>query len=63
MADEVVLNKAAVIERCLERVIEDYENHEAELETNYTRQDAIVLTPPSGFGGRYRPRHARDARG
>lgn len=43
MADEVVLNKAAVIERCLERVIEEYENHEAELETNYTRQDAIVL--------------------
>lgn len=43
MADEVVLNKAAVIERCLGRVVEEYEGHEAELETNYTRQDAIVL--------------------
>jgi uncharacterized protein YutE (UPF0331/DUF86 family) len=43
MADGVVLNKAAVIERCFERVIEEYENHEADLETNYTRQDAIVL--------------------
>lgn len=43
MADEVVLNKAAVIERCLKRVTEEYENNEAELESNYTRQDAIVL--------------------
>lgn len=43
MADEVVLNKAAVIERCLKRVIEEYRNHEDQLETDYTRQDAIVL--------------------
>lgn len=43
MADEVVLNKAAVIERCLVRVAEEYEGHEDELETNHTRQDAIVL--------------------
>lgn len=43
MADEVVLNKAAVIERCLKRVTEEYEGHEDELERNYTRQDAIVL--------------------
>lgn len=43
MADEVVLNKVAVIERCLKRIIEEYEDHEDELETDYTRQDAIVL--------------------
>lgn len=43
MADEVVLNKAAVIERCLKRIGEEYEGHEDELEINYTRQDAIVL--------------------
>lgn len=43
MADEVVLNKAAVIERCLERITEEYVNNEAELESNHTRQDAIVL--------------------
>lgn len=43
MADEVVLNKAAVIERCLERIVEEYEGNEAALETDYTRQDAIVL--------------------
>ena len=41
--DDVLLNKAAVIERCLARIIEEYEGHEDELETNYTRQDAIVL--------------------
>ena len=43
MADEVVLNKAAVVERCLKRITEEYEDHEDDLETNYTRQDAIVL--------------------
>ena len=43
MADEVVLNKVAVIERCLKRVAEEYEDNEDELESNYTRQDAIVL--------------------
>ena len=43
MADEVVLNKAAVIERYLQRIGEEYEGHEDELEINYTRQDAIVL--------------------
>ena len=41
--DDVLLNKAAVIERCLARIAEEYEGHEDELETNYTRQDAIVL--------------------
>ena len=43
MADEVALNKVAVIERCLRRIGEEYEGHEHDLETNYTVQDAIVL--------------------
>ena len=43
MADDVLLNKAAIIERCLARVAEEYQGHESELETNFTRQDAIVL--------------------
>lgn len=43
MADEVVLNKAASIERCLERITQEYRGHEDELEHNYTRQDAIIL--------------------
>ncbi|GAB6066981.1 type II toxin-antitoxin system toxin [Methylothermus subterraneus] len=41
--DDVLLNKAAIIERCLKRIEEEYRGHEDELETNFTRQDAIVL--------------------
>lgn len=43
MADDVLLNKAAIIERCLQRIEEEYRGHEHELETNFTRQDAIIL--------------------
>jgi len=43
MADDVLLNKAAIIERCLKRIGDEYQGHEQELETNFTRQDAIVL--------------------
>lgn len=43
MADDVLLNKAATIEHCLRRIREEYLGHEAELESNYSRQDAIVL--------------------
>lgn len=41
--DDVLLSKAATLERCLKRIEEEYRGHEEELETNYTRQDAIVL--------------------
>jgi uncharacterized protein YutE (UPF0331/DUF86 family) len=40
--DDVVLNKVAVIERCLRRVAEDYQNQPKRLE-NFTIQDAIIL--------------------
>lgn len=43
MPDDVLLNKAAVIQRCLARIQEEYRDHEAELESNFSRQDAIVL--------------------
>lgn len=43
MVDDVLLNKAAIIERCLARVREIYLGHESELETDHNRQDAIVL--------------------
>ena len=43
MADDVLLNKAAIIERCLKRIGDEYQGHEQELETNFTRQDAIIL--------------------
>ena len=41
--DDVLLNKAATIERCLIRIQEEYENHKDELESNFTRQDSIIL--------------------
>ena len=43
MNDEILLSKASSIERCIARVREEYVAHEAELETNLTRQDSIVL--------------------
>lgn len=43
MADDVLLNKAAIIERCLARIDTEYLGNEQELTTNQTRQDAIVL--------------------
>lgn len=43
MVDDVLLNKVAIIERCLGRIREEYHGHEHLLETDFTRQDAIVL--------------------
>ena len=41
--DEVLLGKAAIIERCLRRINEEYRGHEAEFATNFTKRDAILL--------------------
>ena len=43
MADDVILNKAATIERCLRRILEEYAGDDKNLFTNQTKQDAIVL--------------------
>ncbi len=43
MVDDVLLNKVAIIERCLARLEEEYHGYEDELETNLTRQDSIIL--------------------
>ena len=43
MADDVVLNKAASIERCLVRIREEYAGDEKNLTANQTKQDAIIL--------------------
>ncbi|MBW7652325.1 DUF86 domain-containing protein [Anoxybacillus sp. ST4] len=40
--NDVILNKVSVIERCLKRIQEEYENNPKHLE-NYTKQDSIVL--------------------
>lgn len=43
MVDDVLLNKVAIIERCLSRISEEYLGRESTLETDQTRQDSIVL--------------------
>ncbi|MFN8559858.1 MAG: DUF86 domain-containing protein [Dehalococcoidia bacterium] len=43
MADDVVLNKAAIIERCIARVREEYAGDPRNLTGNITRQDSIIL--------------------
>lgn len=40
--DDVLINKGAIIERCLVRVAEEYAKNPARLE-NFTHQDAIIL--------------------
>lgn len=40
--NDVILNKVSVIERCMKRIHEEYENNPKHLE-NYTKQDSIVL--------------------
>lgn len=39
----VLLNKAAIIERCIRRAREEYAGGGAEFENNYSRQDAAVI--------------------
>jgi hypothetical protein len=41
--DDVILNKAAAIERCLHRVREVYADDDRNLREDLTRQDSIVL--------------------
>ena len=43
MADDVILNKAASIERCLHRISEVYDGERQNLLEDQTKQDAIVL--------------------
>jgi uncharacterized protein YutE (UPF0331/DUF86 family) len=42
MSKDVILNKISVIERCIKRVNEEYENNFENLK-NYTKQDSIIL--------------------
>jgi uncharacterized protein YutE (UPF0331/DUF86 family) len=43
MADDVLLNKAAIVERCLARVREVHAGDDANLFADPTRQDSILL--------------------
>lgn len=43
MADDVLINKAATIERCVARAREEYAANPAGFANDYTRQDAAIL--------------------
>ncbi|MDP3653066.1 MAG: DUF86 domain-containing protein [Rhodoferax sp.] len=43
MPDDVILNKAATIERCVARAREEFERDPLTFATDFTRQDAAVL--------------------
>ena len=43
MADDVLVNKAATIERCVRRARDEYDADPANFLTNYSRQDAAIL--------------------
>ncbi len=43
MIDDVLLNKAATVERCVARAREEYADEPATFATNHTRQDAATL--------------------
>jgi uncharacterized protein YutE (UPF0331/DUF86 family) len=43
MADDVLINKSATVERCVARAREEYAHDPANFSTNFTRQDAAIL--------------------
>ncbi len=43
MVDDVLLNKAATIERCVARAREEYDKDPATFASDFTRQDAAIL--------------------
>lgn len=43
MADDVLINKSATVERCVARAREEYAHDPAGFATDFTRQDAAVL--------------------
>ena len=40
--NDIILNKVSIIERCIKRIHEEYENNPSNLQ-NYTKQDSIIL--------------------
>jgi uncharacterized protein YutE (UPF0331/DUF86 family) len=43
MHDDVLMNKVAIIERCVARVKEEYQADLSHFDTNFSRQDAAIL--------------------
>ena len=43
VVENVVLNKTATMERCIRRVLEEYQGFEKEFSNNFTKQDSVIL--------------------
>jgi uncharacterized protein YutE (UPF0331/DUF86 family) len=43
MVDDVLINKTAIIERCISRAREEYAHNPKTFQDDYTRQDAAIL--------------------
>jgi uncharacterized protein YutE (UPF0331/DUF86 family) len=41
--DDVIVNKVSIIERCLNRIKEEYRGDVAEFKHNFTKQDSVIL--------------------
>lgn len=51
MADNVLLNKAATIERCVQRVREEWAQDPEGFMASFSRQDAAILNLQRAFRG------------
>ncbi len=49
MGDDVLINKAATIERCVTRAREEFAADPAGFATNFNRQDAAILNVQRAF--------------
>lgn len=43
MPDDILINKAAIIERCVARAREEYDRDPGTFAMDFTRQDAAIL--------------------
>ena len=43
MKNDVIINKIETIRRCIKRVNDEYIGHEESIDSNYTKQDSIIL--------------------
>ena len=43
MVDDILLNKADILEKCIRRINEEYQNDSQNLFTHQTKQDSIIL--------------------
>ncbi|PJC86329.1 hypothetical protein CSW98_08920 [Vibrio sp. HA2012] len=41
--DDVLINKITIIERCLQRIAEEYQGDSDDFRRNFTKQDSVIL--------------------